>query len=57
MFKGKIDEADYEEEEEESEVSFGENIDWKIAKIKQNLWDDTVKQDDSMSKLNEVLKR
>lgn len=47
----------YEEEEEESEVSFGENIDWKIAKIKQNLWDDTVKQDDSMSKLNEVLKR
>jgi len=27
----------YEEEEEESEVSFGENIDRKIAKIKQNL--------------------
>jgi len=45
----------YEEEEEESEVSFGENIDKKIAKIKQNLRDDTVKQDDSMSKLNEVL--
>lgn len=44
-------------EEEESEVSFGDNIDRKIAKIKQNLKDDTVKQDDSMSKLNEVLMR
>lgn len=47
----------YENEEDESEVSFGENIDRKIAKIKQNLRDDTVKQDDSMSKLNEVLMR
>lgn len=49
-----------EEEEEESEMSFqniGKRIDDKMDRIKDNLKDSTANKDDSMSKLNEVLKR
>ena len=43
------------EGEEESEMSFGENIDKKIDKIKQNIRDDSTNKEDSINKLNEVL--
>ena len=45
----------YESEEDESEMSFGENIDRKIEKIKQNIRDDTMDKNDSITKLNDVL--